>query len=202
MEDSVKQTIQTYDKYAKVYADYTSEKLFQYQLNKFISLIKKSPKVLDAGCGAGRDSEYLAEEDCEVIGIDLSEGLLKEARERAPKAKLQKMDFTQTSFKSEEFDGIWCMASLCDIPKKETSEALKEFNRVLKKEGIVYIAVKKGEGEKIIMKKLYENNPRFYSFFMEKEIEDLIKSSNFGIISSTTTDDDGTEWIEIFARKL
>ena len=78
--DSAKETIQTYDKYAKFYADFTSEKVFQFQLNKFISFIPKGGKILDAGCGAGRDVSYFYEEEFDVIGIDMSDGLLKEAK--------------------------------------------------------------------------------------------------------------------------
>ncbi len=202
MEDVKKQAIETYNKIAKTYANYTSEKIFQYQLNKFISLLPKSPKVLDVGCAAGRDVAYLSEENVNVIGIDLSEGLLSEAKERVPKAEFIKMDFTKTSFNNEAFDGIWCMASLSDIPKVQTRATLKEFNRILIKGGVIYIAVKEGLGEKIIKKEKYENNPRFYSFFMLPELEEFLILENFQIVSSLISDDDGTKWVEIFARKI
>lgn len=202
MEQQIKKALETYDKYSKVYADYTSQKFFQFQINKFITLLPKNSKILDAGCGAGRDASYFIEENHETIGIDTSEGLLKEAKQRCPEGKFENMDFLKTNFEDEHFDGVWCMASLSDIPKSKTSNALSEFNRLLKQEGILFIATKIGEGEKIIIKKKYGNSPRFYSFFNKRELEGYLTKANFKIISSTTADDSGTEWVEIFAKKI
>ncbi len=202
MEDLIKNSIETYNKYAKIYADYTNQKSFQYQINKFITSLPKKAKILDIGCGAGRDVVYFTEENCEAIGIDISEGLLQEARERYPNAKFEKMDFTKTTFPNELFDGLWCMASLSDVPKLKTTEVLNEFNRILKNNGIIFIATKEGEGEKIISKKKYNNSPRFYSFFKEEELHNLLTKTNFEVVSSDVADDSGTKWIEIFARKI
>lgn len=201
MKEEIRKALETYDKYAKIYADYTSQKSFQFQLNQFITSIQKNAKILDAGCGAGRDVAYLLEENKDVIGIDLSKGLLEEAKKRCPSGKFEQMDFLKTSFDKETFDGIWCMASLSDIPKEKTKDALSEFYRILKNNGLIFIAVKVGEGEKIIKKKKYEDSPRFYSFFTRPELEHLLISSSFELVSSTIADDLGTEWLEIFARK-
>ena len=201
MNDIVRESIQTYDKYAKFYADFTSEKIFQFQLNKFISFIPRGGKALDAGCGAGRDVGYFDEEGLDVLGIDMSEGLLNEAKERFPESKFEKMDFQKTSFQEESFDGIWCMASLSDVPKKETNKAIKEFKRIIKPDGIIYAATKKGEGEGLIKKQKYGDSPRFYSLFTQEELEKIFINEGFEIISSMTSDDNGTQWVEVFARR-
>jgi len=201
MKEQIKKAIENYNKIAKVYADHTSEKLLQFQLNKFISLLPKSAKVLDIGSGSGRDMAYLQEEGINVIGIDISDGLIKEAKSRFNNLNIQKIDFRKTSFKASEFNGLWCMASLSDIQKAEAPKTLKEFHRILKKEGILYIAVKEGTEEKIIKKTRY-NTERFYSFYTLPELELLLKNANFEILSAIVSQDRLTSWVEIFAKKL
>lgn len=201
MKEQIKKALETYNKFAKIYADHTSNKILQFQLNKFISLLPKDPKVLDVGAGTGRDLKYFKEEGINAIGIDVSEGLIKEAKKRN-NIEIQNMDFRKTTFKDESFDGLWCMAALSDISRSEVPETLKEFNRILKKEGIIYIAVKEGTEEKLMKKSRYGNEARFYSFYKQAELELLLKESNFEIINGLTSQDSLTSWVEIFAKKL
>jgi ubiquinone/menaquinone biosynthesis C-methylase UbiE len=201
LKEEVKKALETYNKVAKLYVKYTADKLLQFQLNKFISLLPKKAKVLDVGCGSGRDVAYFIEEGLDATGIDTSEELLKEAKAIVKRDKFKKMDMLSMSFKDGSFDGLWVMATLADIPKKDSSAAIKEFSRVLKTDGTVYIAVKEGQGEKVIKLEKYNNLPRFYSFYSQKELEELLKQNNFKIISSLVSKDQGRSWVEVFAKK-
>lgn len=200
MKDKFKQAIKTYDKIAKLYADYTECKLMQYQLSKFTSILP-GKKVLDVGCGVGRDVSYMTEDGLDIVGIDISEGLLKEAKKRYPKAKFKKMDFRKMTFKANSFDGIWSMASLIHTEREEMPKVLKEFSRVLKKNGVVYLAVVEGEGEEEIKKEKYENEPRTYIYYKLTEIEKYLTDAGFQIMN-TEINESNKKWIEIFARKL
>ncbi len=200
MKEQAKDTLQVYEKYAKVYADYTFPRLMQFQLNQFISMLPKNAKVLDVGCGSGRDSHYFNDYGLAVTAIDISENMLKEAKTRAPDATFKKMDMRKLTFPKESFDGIWVMATFSDIAKKEAPVALKEFAKVLSKSGVLYIAVKEGEGEKIEMKQQYGNIERFYAYYTQKELESLLASAGFKMITSTVSDDEGQRWVEIFAK--
>src|SRR3989338_3343675 len=162
MEDKLKQAISTYNKIAGIYSKYSSEKLLQFQLNEFLSLLK-GKKILDAGCGGGRDVDYFTEEGYDAIGIDLSEGLIKEAKKK--KGKFMVMDFIKLSFENETFDGIWSMAGFIHNSREDVAKSLKEFFRVLKKDGILYIAVREGEGEEEVRKEKYNGEPRIYIYF-------------------------------------
>lgn len=201
MANKLKQAIQTYNKIADIYAKYTHEKIYQFQLTKFISLLP-GKKILDAGCGSGRDVEYFLEDGLEPTGIDISEGMIKEAKKRVKKGKFKIMDFLDLKFKDNSFDGVWSMAGLLHTPREDVKKALKEFYRVLKENGAIYIAVKEGEGEKEIKKEKYQNEPRHYVFFKKDELEKYLHENNFKIISSEVNDDQGTKWVEIFAKKV
>src|SRR3989344_6150469 len=112
MEDDFKKAIQDYNRIAEIYSKFSEEKLMQYQLVKF-EIYLKGKKILDAGCGSGRDSAYLTEDGYDVTGIDLSEEMIKIAKTKSY-AKFKIMDFRNISFKKESFDGVWCMSSMSD----------------------------------------------------------------------------------------
>jgi len=201
MKEQIKKALDTYDKYAKIYADYTYPKLMQFQLNKFISLIPKKAKILDVGAGSGRDAHYFNDYGLDITSIDISDNMLKEAKKRVKGVNFIKMDMRNLEFEDNSFDGIWIMASLSDVERKESFDALKGFSRILKKDGIIYIAVKEGTTEEIISKPQYNNSPRYYTFYTQVELEDKLKKSGFSILSAQTSEDQGTKWVEIFAKK-
>ena len=198
IQEKIKLAINTYNKYASIYAEHTRNKLLQFQLIKFESLLPKKGKVLDVGCGCGRDSAYLQEDGFQVSSVDISEGMIKEAKKlgiNAVKGDILKM------VSNEEFDGVWCMATLADIPKSESKKFIKKLNESLKKEGILYLAVKEGEGEELIEKEIYDNSPRFYAFYKQEELEKLLQENGFEVLESTVSNDEGTSWVEVFAKK-
>ncbi|MCD4759765.1 class I SAM-dependent methyltransferase [archaeon] len=195
-EDKLKQAIQTYNKIASIYAKYTEDRLMQFQLSRFESMLP-GKRILDAGCGSGRDVEYFMEDGFDAIGVDLSLGLLKEAKKRVPKGKFKKTDFRKMIFKAKTFHGIWSVSSLFHMPKEEVQKALKEFNRVLDDSGVLYISIKRGKGSKEIKKEKYQNEPMTVYFYEQKEMEDLVCEAGFKIHSSEAND----VWVEIFAEK-
>ncbi|MBS3152725.1 methyltransferase domain-containing protein [Candidatus Woesearchaeota archaeon] len=199
IEEKIKKAIETYNKYASIYAEHTKNKLLQFQLAKFVSMLPKKGKVLDAGCGPGRDTAYLQEDGLDVVAVDISEGMIEEAKKNDVKAI--KGDLLNI-ISNEEFDGIWCMATLADIPKSHAKKLIQNFYKALKKEGIMYIAVKEGEGEELIEKERYWNSPRFYAFYKKDELNQLLKENGFEIIELSNSNDEGTNWIEVFAKKI
>src|SRR3989344_6253364 len=199
MKDYLKKTIETYNKIAKIYSDHTFGLVLQYYLNEFISLLPKKAKILDAGCGHGRDVAYLTDYGFDVIGIDISDGLLEEAKKRA-KGEFKKMDITDMKFKDGEFDGIWSCATLLHLKKEDIPKVLKDFNKILKKDGVLFINVKEGVGEEIRKKKEYNDLPRLFVYYSISEILNLVKEAGFEVINSFTDKD--PNWINVYARKI
>jgi SAM-dependent methyltransferase len=73
-------TIRWYDKNAKTYADNILGYSDLNHARTFLSKLQPNPLILDAGCGPGRDAHILSELGAKVIGIDLSKGLILEAK--------------------------------------------------------------------------------------------------------------------------
>ena len=63
------------------------------------------PRVLDAGCGTGRIAIELAQRGCQVVGVDLDEEMLKQARKKAPQLVWQQGDLA-TMTQAGPFDCI------------------------------------------------------------------------------------------------
>tara|TARA_Y100000034_G_scaffold88576_1_gene106338 strand:- start:3532 stop:4221 length:690 start_codon:yes stop_codon:yes gene_type:complete len=102
----------------------------------------KGKKILDLGCGTGRNSIKIARKGAKVIGIDFSKDMLKIAKNKAEKLNLDiKFDeqnfLKKIKFKSKTFDGIICNLVFGHI--KNTLPIIKEMKRVLKNNGIIVI---------------------------------------------------------------
>jgi cyclopropane fatty-acyl-phospholipid synthase-like methyltransferase len=107
--------------------------------------IKPSDKVLDAGCGIGGSSIFLAERiGCNVTGISLSEKQVNKANELAigkkveDKVDFRVMNYCATNFPNESFDIVWGCESICYADDKE--QFIKEAWRLLKSGGRLVVA--------------------------------------------------------------
>ena len=201
MEDKLKEAVKVYNKIASIYSKYNYHKLMQFQLTKFSSLLK-GKRVLDAGCGIGRDVEYLMEEGLDVVGIDIAKNMIAEAKKNVPKGQFKTMDFRKMKFKVKSFDGIWCMHCLEHIDKKEILNTFKEFNRVLDAGGIFYLAVYEGEGEKKVVKTEDLDDERVFVLYKEEEMKEFLVESGFTVLSSeVSVVDGGMKWLEVYAEK-
>ena len=107
--------------------------------------IKPTDSVLDAGCGVGGSSVFLASTvGCEVTGITLSERQVEQARNNANQKKVEDkvefevMDYCSTRFPDASFDVVWGCESICYADDKE--KFIKEAFRVLKPGGRLVVA--------------------------------------------------------------
>ena len=107
--------------------------------------IKASDRVLDAGCGVGGSSIYLAEKiGCEVIGITLAERQVQAAKNYAAQRNLKRppeflvRDFTNTNFPAGSIDVVWAIESVCHA--KDKRDFIREAFRVLKPSGRLILA--------------------------------------------------------------
>ena len=97
-------------------------------------------RILDAGAGTGIAAiEAARRTGAQVWGIDLSDGLLRRARQKSASARFLKMDAEALAFKSDSFDAALSVYALLHFPNPE--RALAEMFRVLRPGGAAVIAV-------------------------------------------------------------
>ena len=194
-------TIEAFNNFAEQYADFTFSNILQYELNKFIAFLPKDAKILDLACGSGRDVQYFLDYNYDVIGIDASEKMIKEAKKRVPKGKFKVMDIESLKFKKDNFDGIWALDALSYSEKKHIPEIIESLNKILKKEGVVFISVREGSGEEVIEYDKLSKTKIKLIFFSQNDLEDLLIKNNFEILNSFVQEGQDFKWINIYAKK-
>ncbi|MDH5754631.1 MAG: class I SAM-dependent methyltransferase [Candidatus Bathyarchaeota archaeon] len=135
--------------------------------------------VLDLGCGAGRHCVYLAKNNFDVVGVDISMTALKMANEWRKKEKLKNITLiratmTNLPFSDSCFDAVISVSVIHHAIKKDIVKTINEIYRALKRNGVFLtnlVSVKDpryGTGQKV------ENNTfRILEAFEEKRFEEL-----------------------------
>src|SRR4030067_3683959 len=111
--------------------------------NKVVNFIdaKNGSKILDVATGTGKQAFAFAKKGHEVIGIDLSEAMLKVAHKKNKygNVKFEVADATDLRFEDNSFD-VSCMSfALHDMPLAIREKGLKEMVRVTKTKGVIVI---------------------------------------------------------------
>ena len=208
MEKEIEETIMSYNKNAKVFSKAYNIGYVEKQLKFYVRNFDargQSPctgkRILDIGCGPGRDANYFSEKGFDVVGIDLSSELLRIAKENCPKAEFYLKDMRKLDFEPNSFDGIWACASLLHVPHKDAYQTLKGFNSVIKKGGLMFVCVLEGKGEKMEKNSTFQEHSRFFAYYSNDSIESLIRSADFKIIKKDIEKNPRRAWINLFCRK-
>lgn len=163
---SDKNTLDYYNSKAKDFVSATVDVVFTEIQDIFLEYIPAGGKILDFGCGSGRDTKYFLSKGFGVDAIDGSEELCKIASEYTG-IQVKQMLFEGLD-EVEEYDGIWACASILHVEKKQLPEIIKKIAIATKKGGIVYISFKYGEFEGI-------RNGRFFTDLTEESFEELLR---------------------------
>ncbi|WEL19214.1 class I SAM-dependent methyltransferase [Candidatus Nanohalococcus occultus] len=165
-------------------------------MDRFGKLIGENGKVLDAGCGHGRDIRHFNDIGLNAVGIDIAEDLLEDASRKG--LEVAKMDVRDLSFDDETFDGIWCNSVLhfLNPAAGDMQQALKELTRILKTGGVLYINFKLGKGE--TMREDYE--PSLRQFHLpESAIKEVLNNFPLKKIHSEKAPEMNT--VSLFLKK-
>ena len=98
----------------------------------------------DLGCGPAHDGLRLTRRGLQVVGIDLSEGMLRIAQ-RHLSGHLVQADLRSLPIASQHLDGFWNVASMLHIPERDTPTVLTEFRRLMKPSGSLVLVTALGD---------------------------------------------------------
>lgn len=192
-------TLAYYDKNADQYLNQTLFLDLSGLYKEFEAYVTKRGRILDAGCGVGRDTRYFIEHGYTVISFDASKEMVRKCNEY-PHAFCLNISFEDLNFK-EEFDGVWCCASLIHLTFEKTREAINRLTTSLKGGGILFLSVKVGQGHKKIQ-------GRFFKYYDESSATELWKGdSRLELIrmwrskSLVPTNSDKEEWLNLLLRR-
>ncbi|RHR48028.1 methyltransferase domain-containing protein [Clostridium sp. AF18-27] len=141
-------TLQYYDQHAKAYVDSTRDVEFSQTQERFLQYLEPGARILDFGCGSGRDTKYFRNRGFQVEAVDGSAEFVRIASEYTG-INVRRMLF-QDLDEVERYDGIWACSSILHLPCAELEVVLGKMARALRRRGIVYTSFKYGteEGER------------------------------------------------------
>ena len=163
------------EKQAESYGDEDLAQEFLDMRERFAD--QSGGKLLDAGCGHGRDSKFFSEKGLKVTGIDISQELIEIAREKSD-AEFKVMDFRDLGFSKESFDSIWASASIFFVPPEDMQKAVEKFSRVLRPGGRLFVSYKLGSGK--FVKEKWRSKVEEWHISRE-EGREILESSGFKI---------------------
>jgi SAM-dependent methyltransferase len=165
----------------------------------FELLGKDTGKVVELGCGNGRDAVEILKHTKDFVGMDISEGMIKLARENNPGVDFQ-VDTIEGFNIPDGTDIIFAFASLLHLNKSEVKEVLKRAHEKLNDGGIVYISVKK----KPYHEELVEDSfgKRYFYFYQLSDFEELAKETEYEIVHTDEQTLRGVDWLTIVLRKV
>ncbi|GAB4085376.1 class I SAM-dependent methyltransferase [Myceligenerans cantabricum] len=118
-------------------------------VDQFADAVAEGPLpgvVLDAGCGTGRMSRYLAARGVAVQGIDLSPGMIAQARLAQPGVTFDVGSLTDLPYDDGTFTGVLLWYSIIHTPAHTQPDIFAEIRRVVRDGGHVLAGFQTGQG--------------------------------------------------------
>ena len=157
-------TLDYYNKNADNFVANTISVDFKRTQDKFLDKLQ-GKRILDFGCGSGRDTKYFLEKGYEVDAVDGSEELCK-AASKYTGIQVRQMLF-QELVEQNRYDGIWACSSILHLSKDELRIVFPKMLDALCSNGIIYTSFKYGEFEG-------ERNGRFFTDFTIETFSEFI----------------------------
>ena len=140
------QSLNYYEHNSELFVDNTLEVDMSSIYSKFLESLPHGGRLLDLGCGSGRDAKNFKKLGYDVTAIDASKSMVSHTKMYFD-GDVRLMRFDQIDF-HEEFDGIWACASLIHVPRAGLSKIFDLCISALKPGGKFYLSFKYGTKER------------------------------------------------------
>lgn len=112
------------------------------------------------------------------MGLDSSSSMVRLTHEITG-VPIYHMDMRSMTLPDRFVEGIWCIATLLHLPRRDVSVALREFHRILQQGGHLYLSLKQGTGSKLVRREKTGRSPRLFTYFAQQEIAQLLRQAGF-----------------------
>jgi len=169
------------ESYAEKFFDELSRKQFDRELLERFAYECPRGRVLDVGCGPGHVGRFLGDLNVDVTGIDLSPSMVDVARRLNEDMRFEVGDMRQLNCRDGEIAGIVAFYSLIHIARDGVPAVLREFHRVIARDGRLLLAVHGGQGS-ITADEFLGHSARFEATLFElRELKELIEAAGFKV---------------------
>lgn len=187
MHDKITPAIrQDYDRLAaeyalRIYGELQHKPLDRELLNRFAAAMRGRGEVCDLGCGPGHVARYLRDAGVTVFGLDLSAGMLEQARKLNPDIVFREGNMMALDLLDETLAGIAAFYSIVNIPNECLPLVFREMKRVLQPGGQLLLAFHMGDGT-VHEQELWGHPITMdFFFFQPPEIQRHLEAAGFAI---------------------
>jgi SAM-dependent methyltransferase len=190
-------TLRFYADNAAVYAEHVTTPTGE-RLNAFLALIPPGGKILELGCGNGRDAAHMLSLGFEVDATDGTPELAAETEKRIGRP-VRILRFEQLDAIAA-YDGIWACASLLHAPASGLPGILNRIHRALRPGGAFTASFKSGTGEG------HDSLGRYYNYPTSERLLADYKAAGWSDVTLETNMGSGydakpTEWLWVTAQQ-
>jgi SAM-dependent methyltransferase len=183
----------SYDEVAAEYtrrmADELDHKPFDRELlDRFAAFFDAEDAVCDMGCGPGHVARYLHDRGLQVVGIDLSQGMVEQARLLNPDLEIRQGDMLSLDVDDESWAGIVLFYSIIHVPRADVVRALRELKRCLHPGGRLLLSFHIGD-EVLHLDDLWDHPVCIdFIFFRTDEMLGYLSEAGFDIEKTVERD--------------
>lgn len=155
------------DEYARrLFGELRSKPLDRQLLDRFAADVARRGEVCDMGCGPGQVARYLRDAGTSVFGLDLSPGMVAEARRLNPDIAFREGDMLALDLADGALAGIAAFYAIVNIPAGSLPAVFREMARVLQPAGLLLLAFHAGR-EAVRERELWGRPIEMDFFFFE-----------------------------------
>ena len=138
-------TLAHYERGARSFADATRDHDVSQNYAALLGAIEAAApfRILDLGCGPGRDLAYFRSQGHEAVGLEGTPSFVAMAR-AATGCEVLHQSFLALSLPAERFDGIFANASLFHVPTQELGRVLAALRNALVPRGVLFCSNPRG----------------------------------------------------------
>jgi predicted TPR repeat methyltransferase len=192
------QTIEVYNQNVERYRELVDKLPDLKTITHFVSELQRGALVLDLGCGVGTAAAQMRDKGLDPVCVDASSEMVKAAND------VFDLGATVASFAAvteiEVYDAVWANFTLLHATKADFPGHIAAVHRALKQNGLFFIALKTGHGER------RDAMGRYYAYYTQDELVNILTSCGFktghklggasrGMAGSVD------EWVGIYCRK-
>lgn len=187
-----------YDANAQAFFDRSVDADMARGHEEFVALVPPGGRVLDAGCGSGRDALAFARMGFQVTAMEASAALAELARAHTG-LPIEVMTFDQVTWR-DRFDGVWACASLLHVPRTELAAAVGRLRDALVPGGILWMSFKYGTEERQAGERRFTDLDEAGGLALLAEVGGLSLISQH-VTEDVRTDHGGERWITLLTRR-
>lgn len=170
-----------------------------------LTTFEKKAKLLEIGCGSGRDASFMTKKGFNVIAIDGSKNMIDEAKKIHP--ELSNILFHKTlpnNLKFDtKFDSIYSIATLMHLSKDDLEKTILKIYDLLNPTGKFLMSVSLFRDD--INENGFDKNGRYFLILSFEEWINIFQNTGFKILETKTNKDGldrtGIEWLTMVVQK-